>query len=100
MAGSSGAVATGGKSEEAGATRSAKASEPSAGPARETRRGGRERRQLRTDRGDLGEAGGVADERLHAGILQPVAQRIDAEQARQRQRDGAELVDRDVDRGD
>src|ERR1051325_625329 len=98
MAGSSGAVATGAKSEGARATRSAKTSAPAAGPVE--RDDERERRQLRTDRGDLGEAGGVADERLHAGILQPVAQRIDAEQARQRQRDGAELVDRDVDRGD
>ena len=34
--------------------------------------------------------------RLHAGVLQPVAQRIDAEQDRQRHRDRAELVDRDM----
>ena len=49
---------------------------------------------------DLGEALHVGDQRLGAGILQPVGDRLGAEQHGERQRDGAELVDRDVDRGD
>ena len=42
----------------------------------------------------------VGDQRPGAGILQPVGDRVDAEQHRERQRDGAELVDGDVDRRD
>ena len=38
----------------------------------------------------------VGDDGLHAGVLQPVGQRIDAEQNRQRHRDRAHLVDRDM----
>ena len=52
------------------------------------------------DLGDLGEPLRVGEQRLGAGILQPIGERIGAEQHRQRQRDGAELVDRDVDRRD
>ena len=48
------------------------------------------------DLGDLRRALGVGHHRLGAGILQPVGQSIDAEQHRERQRDGAELVDGDV----
>ena len=49
---------------------------------------------------ELGEPLRVGDERLGAGILQAVGQRIGAEQDGDRQRDGAELVDRDMRGGD
>ncbi len=59
----------------------------------------RERRQLIANLAQLGEPLRIGDDRLHAGIPQPVAQRIDAEQDRERHRDRAELVDRDVSGG-
>ena len=49
------------------------------------------------DLGDLGEPLRVGDQRLGAGILQAIGERVGAEQDRERQRDRAELVDRDVD---
>ena len=53
-------------------------------------------RQVAADLGELGEPRRVGDDGLRAGVLQPVAQRVDAEQDRERHRDRAELVDRDV----
>ena len=50
--------------------------------------------------GELGEALRVGQQRLGAGILQPVGQRIRPEQDRDRQRDRAKLVDRDMGGGD
>ena len=38
----------------------------------------------------------VGDQRRRAEILEPIRDRLDAEQHRQRQCDGAELVDRDM----
>ena len=48
----------------------------------------------------LGKTVRVGDQRLGAGVLQSIGDRLGAEQHGERQRDGAELVDRDVDRGD
>ena len=59
-----------------------------------------ELRHLSANAVELGEALRVGDERLGAGILQAIAQRIRAEQHRDRQRDRAELVDRDMGGGD
>ncbi len=56
----------------------------------------RKPRQLAADFGKLGEALCIGDDGFHTGVLQPVAQRIDAEQDRKRHRDRAELVDRDM----
>ena len=46
--------------------------------------------------GDAFDALRTGDQSHRAGILQAKAERIDSEQHRQRQRDGAELVDRDM----
>ena len=53
-------------------------------------------RQLVADAGEARQPLRVGDQRLGAGIFQPIGQRIDAEQHRKRQRNGAELVDRDM----
>ena len=56
----------------------------------------RELRRLAADAGELGKTLRVGQQRLRAGILQAVGQRIGAEQHRDRQRHGAEFVDRDM----
>jgi len=50
--------------------------------------------------GELGEARRVGDDDLGSGVLQAVSDRIGAEQHGERQRNRAELVDRNVDRRD
>ena len=57
-------------------------------------------RRLAANPVELGEALRVGEQRLGAGILQAVEQRIGPEQHRDRQRDRAELVDRDMGGGD
>ena len=52
--------------------------------------------QVVANLGDAFDALRIGDQRGRAGILQAIAERIDAEQHRQRQRDAAELVDRDM----
>jgi hypothetical protein len=54
----------------------------------------------RFDAGKLGQSVRVGDQRPGAGVLQSIGDRIHAEQGRERERDAAELVDRNVDRGD
>ena len=49
---------------------------------------------------ELGEPLRVGDQRPRAGILQPIRDRLDPEQHCERQRNGAELVNGDVARGD
>ena len=56
----------------------------------------REVRQVAADLAKLAEPLRVGDDRLHAGVLQAIAQRIDTEEDRERHRDRAELVDRNV----
>ena len=56
----------------------------------------RELRQRRARFGELREPLRVGDDGFDAGVLQPIGQRIDSEQDRERHRDGADLVDRDV----
>ena len=52
--------------------------------------------QARQDRLQLGEPRGIGHHRLHAGCLETIFQRLDAKQQRQRHRDRAELVGRDM----
>ena len=59
-----------------------------------------ESRHRGADVRELGQPLRVGDQRPRAGIFQPIGDRLDAEQHRQRQRDRAELVDGDVARGD
>ena len=75
-------------------------SSPAPSPAPSSDSTQAELRHLAANLVELGEALRVGDQRLGAGILQPVGQRIGPEQHRERQRDGAELVDRDMGGGD
>lgn len=54
----------------------------------------RQARHVTPDRGQLGDPGRVGDEGPRARILEPVTQRVGAEQGGERQRDGADLVNR------
>src|SRR5712675_1661943 len=96
MAGSSGALATGVKSDAARASTSAKPSAPSAAPSTDST-------SARSGRPDRMAASLASPDALVMSALAPAfsrRQRSAAEHRRERQRDRAELVDRDVDRGD
>ena len=51
-----------------------------------------ELRQRLLDLAELGEPGGIGDQRLRSAIAQAIGQRVGAEQCRQRHGDGAELI--------
>ena len=86
-------VSAGVKSADARAIVSERPSAPSAGSVG---RKNEQLRQLAADLVELGEPLRVGDDGLHARVRQTVAQRIDAEQDRERHGDCAELVDRDM----
>ena len=66
------------------------------GPAAVDHDDGFQFRQASADHVDLGEAGRIGDDRPDPCRLQPVFERLDAEQQRQRHGNGAELVDGDM----
>ena len=60
--------------------------------------GRHDQRRQRRNLGELGKTLRIGDERAGVGIVQAIADGVDAEQRRERQRDGAELVDGDMER--
>ena len=97
MAGSSAAFVSGSKLAAALCKVALKSSAPSPGPSTESTNA---RSASNTQARELRRPASIGDQGLGTRVRQPVGDRIRPEQRRERQRDRAKLVDRDMDRGD